>query len=119
MDFQEAHQHLQSLYDQLCLTTAKGEYYWMNMASKYRMVHAGTIEYDKSFKRRYYDNAEDCKSVSDNLRKIPIPTKPAGIASFMTSVKRELTCFPRTLSVMDTIEDLVENMKQIASQFQE
>jgi hypothetical protein len=119
MTFQEAHQQLQSLHDELCLATGRGEYYWMRMASEYRVVHGGTLEYDKSFKRRYYNNAEDCKSVSDNLRKIPIPSKAEGIASFMTSIKRELFCFPRTLPVMATITGLVENLEQIASLFQE
>ncbi len=114
MNFEEASRALQTLHSELCTSVRKEEGLWYGMASDYQDKYAFTSDYDKSFKRDYYEKATICREIAEHLEKLPLPSTPEEIASFVDAVKNDIRQCPRHWKVQKQLEMLLEKMEDIA-----
>ncbi len=116
MDTQETCTALQALSTNVCALIRRGESLWYGMADDYQSKYAGSSDYDKSFKRNYYDKAQACRGIVRSLEEGSFPSMAEEIGPFVSAVKDSVKQCPRHFEIAGELDKLVTKMEVLADE---
>lgn len=113
MNFQDTQEALRILQGKLCAAMRRGEILWYSLASDYQSKYAFSADYDKAFKRQYYERATACREIAEQLEALALPAVPEDVAPFVAALKSGIERCPRAPNMQGQLESLAGEIEKM------
>jgi hypothetical protein len=113
MSFKDTQETLRVLHSDLCAAMRRGEMLWHGMGSDYQSKYAFSADYDKAFKRQYYDRAIACREIAEQLEALALPAIPEEVAPFVAALKNGIAHCPQPPSMHEQLDGLAGKIEKM------
>lgn len=105
-----SHEKIIAYHDEICQIVASAEMYWYSLADNYASHYSDSADYDKSFKRNYYNKAQSCHSAATELRQTRLSRDTA---EFVERIKTIVAGLPLSSADQQRITTLINDMQAL------